>query len=79
MQIGTPTEFKPTVKPTETKKEQKNLSIFGAIKYLLNPFQAVPKGYEIKGNSETVKDDNSEYDQIFTLDEKDSLFPPEEF
>jgi hypothetical protein len=70
IQIGTPTEFKPTVKPTENKKETKNLSIFSAIKYLLNPFQTVPKGYEIKGNSEEDNIKQDELGDFLAIDEK---------
>ena len=72
-----PIEFKPTVKPTETKKEAKSLGIFGAIKYLLNPFQVVPKGYEIKGNSEEDNIKEDELGDFLGLDKPDLIFSEE--
>jgi hypothetical protein len=72
-QIGTPYEFKPTVTPTEIKKEKKNLTLLGAIKYLINPFAIYPNS-----NKEETKEDleDSQADGLMTLENED-LFPEE--
>ena len=72
-------QSKPTEQPQPQKRtfQEKHL----VLNFLFNPFQLLQlqkkQRENLAQNSEGIKDDTSEYDQIFTLDEKDSLFPEE--
>ncbi len=81
IQQGVPYEVK--LKIPEQKKQPKPLGFIGFMKYRLNLTQIYPKGYEpqqqTQNSEETEKDDGSEYDGVLGIDDKNALFPEEEF
>ncbi len=70
--------LKPIIPKAEPKTEQKNLGVIGFFKYLLNPFQTVPKGYKLANNEESENNINEDSKGDFLMLQNEDLIFSEE-
>ncbi len=70
--------LRPQTAKAEPKKQQRNLTVFGAIRYLMNPFKIYPTNSNNSEESNSDKEDleDSQFDGL-SIDDKDALFPEE--